>query len=92
MVRVIKKENEENPVSESSVRYLFMLSSWPVEKSRDYEIWLNKQDEDDEQLTNIRESLRKGRPYGNESWVMRMVDRFDLGSTVRNHGRPRKGT
>lgn len=70
-----------------------LLSSWPVEKPHDYDVWLNTKDkDDDEQLTSIRESLRRGRPFGEESWVTRMVDKFDLGSTVRRHGRPRKGT
>jgi len=69
-----------------------LLSKWPVDKPRDYEPWLNTKDKDDEQLTNIRKSLQRGRPLGSESWVARMVDRFDLGSTVRNHGRPKKGT
>lgn len=38
----------------------FPLSSWPVEKPHDYESLLNAKDkDDDEQLTNIRESLHR---------------------------------
>jgi putative transposase len=70
-----------------------LLSSWPIDKPHDYKKWLNTKDkDDDEQLTRIRESIRRGRPYGEESWVARMIDIFDLESTMRNHGRPKKGT
>ena len=70
-----------------------LLSSWPVDKPSDYETRLNtKNKNDDEQLAHIRDSLRRGRPYGDESWVAGMVYTFDLSSTILNHGRPRKGT
>jgi hypothetical protein len=45
-----------------------------------------------EEIENIRYAIKKSRPYGSEKWVSRAVARFGLGSTLRERGRPRKGT
>lgn len=42
-------------------------------------------------LDEIRYSVNKGKPYGANRWVDRIVDRFDLKHTLRGAGRP-KGT
>lgn len=41
-------------------------------------------------ITNIRHSINKGKPFGSDSWTDSMVDRFNLGHTVRGVGRPRR--
>ncbi len=43
--------------------------------------------EDD--LKKIRQSLAKGTPYGEEVWVGDMVEKYNLGSTLRGPGRPK---
>ncbi len=45
---------------------------------------------DDAILDSIRHSIGKGTPYGSSAWVDRMVTEYNLGSTVRGIGRPRK--
>lgn len=43
-------------------------------------------------LTNLKElrhSVVKGKPYGSEDWVSCVVDKYDLGSTLRGVGRPK---
>lgn len=42
-------------------------------------------------LDAIRYSVNKGKPYGNNRWVSKIISRFDLGHTIRGPGRPRKG-
>jgi putative transposase len=42
-----------------------------------------------EELTRIRQSARRGAPYGSEEWTKAVVRRYDLEHTVRPRGRPR---
>jgi len=51
--------------------------------------WVNE-DEPHEQLHAMRRCVLKGQPYGSESWVERMVTQWNLGTTVRERGRPKK--
>ncbi len=44
---------------------------------------------DKSNLEQIRHSLIKGTPYGGDMWVEEMVNKYNLGSTLRNPGRPR---
>lgn len=44
----------------------------------------------DDTLHDIRYSVNKGKPHGNDRWMSKMIDRFDLGHTIRGPGRPRK--
>jgi len=55
---------------------------------RDYIDLVNIPQADDE-LKPLRYSVNKGKPYGSGSWVNKMIDRFNLGSTLRGSGRPR---
>jgi putative transposase len=55
----------------------------------DYAKWLNDGNTEDE-LTNLRHSIKKGLPYGRPSWVERMIDVHGLESTTRGVGRPKK--
>ena len=64
-----------------------LLSEWPIGMpSR----WLEKvntpQTEKEEEA--MRESIRRGRPLGEESWVKRMATRLQLTYTLRPRGRP----
>ncbi|MHC5539709.1 transposase [Singulisphaera rosea] len=41
-------------------------------------------------LSRVRLSAQRGRPYGDDSWMRETVKRLALESTVRSRGRPRK--
>ncbi len=40
-------------------------------------------------LKRIRYSVSKGAPYGGDAWTDDMVERYDLGGTLRGAGRPK---
>ena len=44
--------------------------------------------EGEEELEFLRYCVNKGKPYGSNSWMNRMIDRFNLGFTLRGAGRP----
>jgi len=67
-----------------------LLSPWPVEMPHDYTEWVNKSQDEDE-VKSIRESVNRGKPFGNISWVEKTINKFGLGSTLRPKGRPKKG-
>ena len=64
------------------------LSDWPVERPRDWVARVNRPDTPAE-LEAVRLSVQRGRPFGAESWVQRMVKRFEMESTLRPRGRPK---
>jgi len=70
-----------------------LLDEWPVDIPKDYIDLVNIQEDEKEkeELKSLRHSVNKGKPYGSESWVNRMIDKFKLGSTLRNPGRPKNG-
>lgn len=65
-----------------------LLASPPVSFPRGYLSWINTP-ESTKELDGIRTSVNKGAPYGNESWVEKVVEEFNLGATLRNPGRPK---
>jgi len=44
------------------------------------------------ELEVTRYSVSKGKPFGKASWSDMMIDRYKLVGTVRERGRPKKGT
>jgi putative transposase len=68
-----------------------LLSRWPVAEPRDYVVWLNHA-QPKEEIENIRNALKRSRPYGSEPWMSKAVARFGLENTIRNPWRPGKGT
>ncbi|MFO0775329.1 MAG: transposase [Nitrospiraceae bacterium] len=64
------------------------LSEWPVERPRDWIAVVNRAQSLSD-LDDIRTSVQRGRPYGDEAWVRRMVKRFGMESTMRARGRPK---
>ena len=50
-------------------------------------MWVNAPDKEDD-LTALRISANKGKPFGTVSWTERMVERFGLAATMRAPGRP----
>ena len=72
------KEEDETPV----------LSDWPVDRPRNW-VWRVNQPERKDELDALRQSGRRGRPFGTELWQHRISKRLGLESTFRPRGRPR---
>ena len=51
--------------------------------------WGNRPQTDDD-LAALRRCIRRGVPFGREPWVRRMAGEWNLQSTLRPPGRPRK--
>lgn len=66
-----------------------LLSEGPLSLPRDWRRQLNRPQRETD-LAAIRQSTRRGRPFGDEVWVKRTVRRFGLECTLRSRGRPAK--
>ena len=66
-----------------------LLDTLPFEIPKNYKKWVNEI-VDEEQLTSIRYSVNKGKPFGTLEWVDDIIARFKLGHTLRGPGRPKK--
>jgi putative transposase len=66
-----------------------MLSAWPVSRPRNWVQWINEP-QSAKELAALRESLRRGRPFGDAAWQSRTAARLGLESTFRDRGRPKK--
>jgi putative transposase len=69
------------------------LSVWPVPGSHNRQSdqwieWVNRPHTEQE-LTTLRTSAARGRPFGDEAWVNEVAGRLNLGPTIRPRGRPR---
>jgi putative transposase len=65
------------------------LTTWPTPRPRHWKRLLNEPLPAD-QLAALRQTLRRGRPFGDASWQSQTADRLGLQSTLRHRGRPRK--
>jgi putative transposase len=66
-----------------------MLTEWPIKMPKDYESFVNES-QPKEEVESIRKSTTKNIPFGNDKWVGEIVDKFNIGQTLRNVGRPKK--
>ena len=66
-----------------------LLSSWPVEMP-DYYISQVNESLPKEEIENIRYSIKRNKPLGEEIWVSKIVKKFGLENTLREPGRPSK--
>jgi len=66
-----------------------LLSDWPVDRPRDWMQTVNTPLTPKE-LDRLAASEARGRPFGSEPWITRMVSTLDLTHTVRREGRPSK--
>lgn len=88
---------EEWPWSSVHVRLLGtaqqrkLVSPWPTPEPRDYVQYLNRS-QGAEEVEKIRSAIQKSRPFGGEKWVSNAVAKFGLKATMRNRGRPKKGS
>jgi putative transposase len=70
-----------------------LLAEWPVSEPSNYLDWVNEE-ENQVTLDHMRNTIRRGSPFGKEEWVNTMIKKFGLESTVKPRGRPptKKGT
>lgn len=68
-----------------------LLSRWPIDVPSDY-IKLVNEPQTNTEVESLRYSVNKGKPYGADNWVSKMIDKFSLRATLRNPGRPNKGS
>jgi putative transposase len=65
------------------------LTVGPVERPENWVEWVNA-GVDGQVLKGVRLSVRRGRPFGEESWVAGIAETYGLDFTIRPAGRPRK--
>ena len=66
-----------------------LLAPWPIDVPQNY-LKLANQPLPKSQLENIQHSVVRGKPLGQMEWTQKMINKYDLGHTVRPEGRPRK--
>ena len=66
------------------------LDPGPVPRVADWLRWVNEPQTEGE-LEALRESIKRGRPYGSETWQRATADRLGLEASLKPRGRPRKG-
>ncbi len=65
------------------------LANWPVDKPADWPQRANESWED-KLLEQLRVSVARDRPYGDDRWTARVAKRHGLESTLRDPWRPSK--
>ncbi len=65
------------------------LAEWPIPRPSDWVEWVN-QAHNDRELAALRLCVARGRPFGNNTWIERMVKQLALQFTLHPRGRPRK--
>ena len=65
------------------------LSAWPVARPENWLKLVNIRQGSDE-VDLIKQCIIRERPFGSPKWLIRMVKRFSLESTIRPKGRPKK--
>jgi putative transposase len=64
------------------------LSPWPIDRPRNWLDLVNRPQTEDE-VAAVRNSIRRGTPFGSERWINRSASRLDLEFSLRPRGRPR---
>jgi putative transposase len=67
--------------------WLLPVKDWPVDRRRDWVSWVNAA-QTERELAAIRQSVLRGRPFGDDRWVSQMTRRLKLQSAFRERGRP----
>ena len=68
-----------------------LLDEWPIDTPKNYIDLVNirADEKENQELDSLRHSVNKSKPYGSNDWTNKMIDRFNLRSTLRGSGRPR---
>ncbi len=67
-----------------------ILAPGPVARPADWLRHVN-QPHTDAELERLRDSIRRGRPFGDERWTAEAALALGLEASLRPRGRPRKG-
>lgn len=91
--KLVKKAENWNfsSLSKRLSRKSKLLSPWPISEPKDYLSFVNIPLNENEEYT-IRYSVNHGKPLGSQEWVSRMIKKYNLIATIRERGRPKKGT
>ena len=66
-----------------------LLSNWPFGRPERWVETVNRP-MTKKDLESLRMCIQRGRPYGDQRWLMGIASRLDLRHTLRSEGRPRK--
>jgi putative transposase len=66
-----------------------ILCEWPVERPANWVKWVNDP-QTEKELAAVRESILRGRPFGEPIWQRQTAEKLKLESTFRQRGRPKK--
>jgi putative transposase len=66
-----------------------LLAAWPIDRPANWLARVNQADSEQE-LESLRQSVQRGRPFGQPKWQKRIAKRLGLESSYRPTGRPRK--
>lgn len=66
-----------------------LLSPWPIARTPNWIARVNQQ-LGEKELEALRVCVQRGRPYGDEQWMVEVAERCGLGYTLRPRGRPPK--
>jgi putative transposase len=66
-----------------------LLSEWPVPRPWHWLEWVNEPQTQAE-VDALRRCVRRGQPFGSETWVRSAAKRLGLESTLQPRGRPKK--
>jgi putative transposase len=66
-----------------------LLAQWPTPLPRGWVATVNKPQTPKEEAA-LQESIRRGRPFGDEQWQTATAKRLNLQATLRPRGRPKK--
>lgn len=62
-----------------------LLSDWPIDRPDDWTSLVNRA-MPQKQLGELRTAIERGRPFGSESWVKRMIDAILRHAAIREFG------
>ena len=68
-----------------------LLCEWPMTRPHDWLTRLNR-GETKAELEALQRAVRRGQPFGSETWCERIIGQLGLESTIRPPGRPKKVT
>ena len=66
-----------------------LLSPWPVDEPADWQRWVNAPQTPGE-VRDLREHIRRSRPYGGREWMLTTAAQLNLEWTLRPRGRPKR--
>lgn len=73
----------------AAAEFLTFRTNWPVPAPRNWTALVNRA-ETDAELETLRQSVRRGAPFGDAAWQRRIASALGLESSLRPRGRPRK--